>query len=67
MTGLQLLPVVKERRPNLPVFMISAYGDKDTVATAMECGATKFLPKPVDFAQLKQDVAAVIAETGGGA
>ena len=65
MTGLQLLPVVKERRPDLPVFMISAYGDKDTVATALERGASKFLAKPVDFVQLKQEVAAVVAETGG--
>ncbi len=66
MTGLQLLPIVKERRPDLPVFMISAYGDKDTVATALECGASKFLAKPVDFAQLKQNVSAVIACDGGG-
>jgi len=66
MTGLQLLPVVKQRRPNLPVFMISAYGDKDTAATALEHGAAKFLPKPVDFLQLKQDVSAVIAGTRGG-
>ncbi len=28
MSGLDLLPKVKERRPELPVFMISAYGDR---------------------------------------
>ncbi len=66
MTGLELLPVVKERRPDLPVFMISAYGDAGTVATAMERGARKFLTKPVDFPRLKQDVTAVIAEFRGG-
>lgn len=66
MTGLELLPVVKQRRPDLPVFMISAYGDADTVATALQRGANKFLTKPVDFPQLKQDVSAVIAEAGGG-
>ena len=64
MTGLQLLPIVKERRPDLPVFMISAYGDKETVATALKCGANKFMAKPVDFAQLKRDVSAVIAHSG---
>ena len=64
MTGLQLLPIVKERRPKLPVFMISAYGDTQTINHALEHGASKFMPKPVDFAQLKRDVAAVIA--GGG-
>jgi CheY-like chemotaxis protein len=66
MTGLDLLPVVKQRRPDLPVFMISAYGDKDTVALALQRGADKFLSKPVDFPQLKQDVSAVIAEGKGG-
>jgi len=66
MSGLDLLPVVKERRPDLPVFMISAYGDKATVSTAMQRGASKFLTKPVDFSQLKQDVGIVITETRGG-
>jgi len=46
--------------------MISAYGDKDTVALALQRGADKFLSKPVDFPQLKQDVSAVIAEGKGG-
>ena len=61
MTGLELLPVVKQRRPDLPVFMISAYGDQDTIATALECGANGFLTKPVDFPRLKQNITAVIA------
>jgi CheY-like chemotaxis protein len=63
MTGLELLPAVKERRPDMPVFMISAYGDDGTVATALERGANKFLTKPVDFLKLKLDVTAVIAES----
>jgi len=66
MSGLELLPEVKHRRPDLPVFMISAYGDAGTVATALERGSNKFLTKPVDFPQLKQDVSAVIASAGGG-
>jgi CheY-like chemotaxis protein len=66
MSGLELLPAVKQRRPDLPVFMISAYGDAGTVATALQRGANKFLTKPVDFPQLKQDVSAVIASVGGG-
>jgi CheY-like chemotaxis protein len=66
MSGLDLLPVVKVLRPDLPVFMISAYGDGNTVATALARGASKFLTKPVDFPQLKQDVTAVIAEVRRG-
>ena len=65
MSGLELLPQVKSRWPNLPVFMISAYGDGNTVATALACGANKFVTKPVDFPRLKQDVSAVVAEFRG--
>ena len=59
MTGLELLHVVKQRRPELPVFMISAYGDQNTIATALAHGADKFLTKPVDFPQLKRDITAI--------
>jgi DNA-binding NtrC family response regulator len=65
MSGLELLPVVKERRPNLPVFMISAYGDADTLAIALARGASKFMAKPVDFPKLKQDVSTAITDARG--
>ena len=65
MTGLELLPVVKQRRPDLPVFMISAYGDQDTIATALERGANGFLTKPVDFPRLKRDIITVMAGATG--
>lgn len=64
MNGLELLPVVKARRPDLPVFMISAYGDTRTMKTAADRGATGFLTKPVDFARLKQEITAVIDSRG---
>jgi len=66
MSGLDLLPVVRERRPDLPVFMISAYGDANTVETALSRGAQKFLTKPVDFPELKQDVLDVIEHRPSG-
>ena len=62
MSGLDLLPIVKARRPDLPVFMISAYGDADTVSTAQKRGADQFLTKPVDFAKLRRDIMTVKAE-----
>ena len=52
MSGLDLRPIVKTRRPDLPVFMISAYGGADTVTTALACGADEFLTKPADFPKL---------------
>ena len=66
MSGLDLLPKVKARRPELPVFMISAYGDADRVKTALDRGASKFITKPVDFPQLKQDVSLVVADARTG-
>jgi CheY-like chemotaxis protein len=65
MSGLDLLPIVKTRRPDLPVFMISAYGDADTVTKAVPRGADGFLTKPVDFPKLKRGIMAVAGSTGG--
>jgi DNA-binding NtrC family response regulator len=62
MSGLDLLPIIKTRRPGLPVFLISAYGDADTVNTARERGANEFLAKPVDFAKLRRDIRLVHAD-----
>jgi DNA-binding NtrC family response regulator len=65
MSGRDLLPTVRTRHPDLPVFMISACGDVDTAATALARGADEFLTKPIDFPKLKQDIMAVVAEATG--
>ena len=62
MGGLDLLPNIKGRKPGLPVFVISAYGDADTVSRARKRGADPFLTKPVDFAKLRRDVMTVHAD-----
>ena len=64
MTGVELLRVVKQR-PKLPVFMISAYGDQNTIATALARGADRFLTKPLDFPKLKQYIIAVMTDATG--
>ena len=56
MTGLEMLPKVKALRPDVPVIMITAYGDSDTRRKAVEGGATGLLTKPVDFALLRQEI-----------
>jgi CheY-like chemotaxis protein len=53
MDGLELLAEIRQRFPNLPVMMVTAYGDDDRRRRARELGAFEFLPKPVDFDQLK--------------
>jgi CheY-like chemotaxis protein len=53
MDGLELLREVKQRRPELPVMMVTAYGDDERRRRATEYGAFEFVTKPVDFDQLK--------------
>jgi CheY-like chemotaxis protein len=53
MDGLQLLGEIKQRRPDLPVMMVTAYGDDERRRRSQELGAFEFITKPVDFDQLK--------------
>lgn len=57
MDGLGLLQKVKERTPDLPVIMVTAYGDDDRRRQAQQYGAAEFLTKPVDFPHLKRQLA----------
>ncbi len=61
MTGLELLPKAKAARPDVPVIMITAYGDTDTRRKAMECGAEALLTKPIDFVALRSEIDGRIA------
>ena len=56
MDGLTLLSEIKTRRPNLPVMMVTAYGDDERRRQATEAGALQFLSKPVDFDLLKEEL-----------
>ena len=53
MDGLALLREIKQQRPDLPVIMVTAYGDDERRRRASEFGAAEFVTKPVDFAFLK--------------
>ena len=56
MDGLQLLTEIKQRRPDLPVVMVTAYGDDERRRRADELGASEFITKPVDFDLLKEQL-----------
>ena len=53
MDGLALLREVKSRHPDLPVMMVTAYGDDERRQRAEQYGASEFITKPVDFDTLK--------------
>jgi CheY-like chemotaxis protein len=56
MSGLELLPKAKASRPDVPVIMITAYGDGDTRRRAMAAGAETLLTKPIDFSALRSEI-----------
>jgi CheY-like chemotaxis protein len=53
MDGLTLLGEIKKRWPDMPVMMVTAYGDDERRRMAEEGGAAQFITKPVDFELLK--------------
>ena len=56
MDGLTLLGEIRQRWPELPVMMVTAYGDEERRRKASERGAAEFITKPVDFDFLKQQL-----------
>ena len=54
MSGLELLPKAKAARPDVPIIMITAYGDAETKRKALEGGAEALLTKPIDFGAVAQ-------------
>ena len=56
MSGLELLPKAKALRPDVPVIMITAYGDTATKRKALENGAEALLTKPIDFGTLRSEI-----------
>jgi CheY-like chemotaxis protein len=56
MSGLELLPKARAARPDVPIIMITAYGDAETKRKAIEGGAEALLTKPIDFVALRNEI-----------
>ena len=54
MDGLTLLGEIKTRWPDIPVMMLTAYGDEERRKRAFEAGAADFVTKPLDFDYLRE-------------
>jgi CheY-like chemotaxis protein len=65
MSGLELLPKARRARPEVPVIMITAYGDADTRRKAIEGGAAGLFTKPIDFPELRQTIDKRLAAVTG--
>ena len=65
MSGIDLLRETKQIWPDLPVAMITAYGDEDSRKRAIDIGASEYLTKPLDFEDLKAKISKLVAEREG--
>ncbi|HEY0564225.1 MAG TPA: sigma-54 dependent transcriptional regulator [Terriglobales bacterium] len=58
--GLEVLQDIRERNPNQPVIMITAYGTVENAVKAVQAGATNFVQKPWDNEKLLADIRAAV-------
>ncbi len=56
MSGLDFLPKARQARPDVPVIIITAYGDAETRRKAVERGAAGLFTKPIDFPELRIEI-----------
>ncbi|WP_207714216.1 response regulator [Scytonema sp. UIC 10036] len=56
MNGLELLKIIKEKFPNLKVFIITAYDDNTNYQKAKNLGADDYITKPIEFNKLKEKI-----------
>src|SRR5437868_12197783 len=60
--GIEVLREIRERDPELPVIMITAYGTVENAVNAVQHGAVNFIQKPWDNEKLLADVRMAIAK-----
>ena len=64
--GLDLIPRIRKRRPDLRVIAMSAQNTLLTAVKAAERGAFEYLPKPFDLNELVNVVSRALTESGNG-
>ena len=62
MSGLELLDAVRNRKPSMPVIVLTAHSSLDSLLVAAAEGAFAYLPKPVDVPKLKSVIASALTE-----
>ncbi len=62
-SGLDLLTAVKQKHPNLPVIIMTAYSDLESAVAAFQGGAFEYLPKPFDVDQAVELIRRAVNES----
>ena len=60
MDGLEGLMALRRERPELPVVIVSALADEDTVARCLACGAAGYIPKSLGRERIRAAVEQVL-------
>ncbi len=53
LTGLEFIEIVKERYPELPVILMTAFGDIEDAVKAIKLGALHYITKPINYDELQ--------------
>ena len=59
--GMELLKEIKDKYPNIEVYMASAYSGEDYINQSMELGASDYFVKPIDFENIRKIISNKIA------
>ena len=59
-SGLDFLPVLRERFPRLPVIAVTAMNEPETERLVLDRGAVGYIPKPINLQVLGELVAAAL-------
>src|SRR6195256_4825411 len=62
-SGLELLQTLKQRFPDLPVIIMTAYSDLESAVAAFQGGAFEYLPKPFDVDQAVELIRRALGES----
>jgi DNA-binding NtrC family response regulator len=62
-SGMEVLKEVRERDPETPIFMITAYGSVEVAVDALKSGANDYFSKPWDNEKLLIEIERMIAST----
>jgi len=60
-SGMDLISVIQNKHPNMPVAMITAYGNTEIAVEALKLGAFDFVTKPLELPRLRTMVEAALA------
>lgn len=62
MDGIEILKRIKHIKENIPVIMMTAYGELGVIKEALELGAVKYFTKPFDIFEVRDEVKKILKD-----